>query len=1060
MKPLARWSVEHRVTVNLLMVFVIIVGLLALTRMKREVFPQFSLDMIYVRVVYPGASPEEIEEGIIIKIEEKIKSIEGIRKIISKAEEGVGTVLLELKETVDDIQKVVDEIKTQVDTIDTFPEDAEMPLTREVTFKEEAINIAIYGNVSELALRQVAEKVREDLLTFDSISQVNLAGVRDYEISVEVSEEDLRRYRMTFDQIAAAVKTGSLDLPGGVIKAVGGEVLIRTKGQRYAGREFENIPLITLADGTIIRLGDLARVIDGFQDTEQKGHFNGQPAALVQVRKTRDEDLINIARRVNSYIQKNKHKLPPGIHMAPWGDLSLIVQDRIDLLVRNGIQGIILVFISLAIFLRFGLAFWVALGIPISFMGAFYVLYGFGESINMMSLFAFIMTLGILVDDAIIIGENIFAHYERGEPPIRSIINGTGEVGVPVLMAVSTTIVAFMPLLYVTGIMGKFIKILPIAVITILVVSLWEAFVILPAHLAGALERDRRKIKRNKMWHTRFLDRIQNGLQYTIKHIYGPMLTRVLKNRYFTFIVGLGVLIIIFGLIKGRHVPYVLFPKPASNYIQVQMSYPLGTPASLTEATVKRIEGVVPQLNEEFSGEKTDGRDIVLYSFSLTGIISNPGFGGTEIGGHAGQVFLELLPAEERSVTVTEVVNRWRELVGEIPGTERLSFSTLTGGPGGNPIEIQLTGHDFKELQNAANELKFELSRYQGTFDITDNFKPGKVEIKIRAKESARPLGITLADLARQVRQAFYGEEAARLQRGRDDVKVMIRYSESERRTLGTIEEMRIRNTLGTEVPFGEVAEVVYGRGYSVINRVNRQRQITVMSDLDENVANAERILGELGNAFLPELITRYPSVKYSFEGQRQRSNESVGSLFRGFVIAILAIYLLLATQFRSYIQPVIIMAALPFGMVGSVLGHLIMGLPITLLSLLGVVALSGIVVNDSILLLDFINRSLRKGTPIRLAVEESGKSRFRAVILTSLTTIAGLLPLLTERSFQAQFLIPMAVSICFGLLVATVLTLLFVPALYLIVVDISTISRRLVGLKPIDKPSLFREGV
>ncbi len=408
----------------------------------------------------------------------------------------------------DDVQKVVDEIKTQVDTIDTFPEEAETPLIREVTFKEEAINIAIYGDVSELALRKVAEKVREDLLTFDNISQVNLAGVREYEISVEISEENLRRYRLTFDQIAAAVRTGSLDLPGGVIKAAGGEVLIRAKGQRYTGKDFEEIPLITLPDGTIIRLGDLADVKDGFQDTEQKGRFNGQPAALVQVRKTRDEDLINIARVVHSYIQENAPKLPPGISMAPWGDLSLIVQDRIDLLVRNGIQGIILVFICLALFLRIGLAFWVALGIPISFMAAFYVLYWIGESINMMSLFAFIMTLGILVDDAIIIGENIYAHYERGKPPIRAVIEGMGEVGVPVLMAVSTTIVAFMPLLYVSGIMGKFMRILPIAVITILAVSLWEAFVILPAHLAGTLERDSRKTVKKKRWHTRFLDRI------------------------------------------------------------------------------------------------------------------------------------------------------------------------------------------------------------------------------------------------------------------------------------------------------------------------------------------------------------------------------------------------------------------------------------------------------------------------------------------------------------------------------------------------------------------------
>lgn len=1049
MDSVARWSVEHRVTVNLLMVFVIILGVLGLSRMKREVFPQFSLDMISVQVVYPGASPEEIEEGILIKIEEKVKSIEGIKKIISKAQEGIGTVILELKEDVDDVQKVVDDIKTQVDLIDTFPEEAEKAIIQEITVREEAINIAIYGDASELSLRHIAERVREELLSFKNISQVNLAGVRDYEISIEISEENLRRFKITFDQVAAAVKTGSLDLPGGVIKASGGDVLIRAKGQRYTGREFEEIPLITLADGTIVRLGDVAAVRDSFQDTEQKGGFNGKPAALVQVRKTRDEDLISIARTVRHYIQEKKVKLPDGIEIAPWGDLSLFVQDRINLLMRNGTQGIILVFVSLALFLRIGLAFWVAIGIPISFMGAFYVLHLLGASINMISLFAFIMTLGILVDDAIIIGENIYAHYERGEPPLKAIVDGTGEVGVPVLMAVGTTVVAFMPLLFVSGIMGKFIKILPTAVIAILLVSLWEAFFILPAHLAETLQRDYRKTARKKRWHARFLDRVQNGLQYTIYRIYGPVLKWVLRNRYFTFAVGLGVLIIILGLVIGRHVPFVLFPKPDSNYLQAQISFPLGTPVNVTERAVRQIGDAVVKLNQEFSGLKTRSRDLVRYSFSLTGIIAHEGFEGPEIGGNAGQVFIELLPAEERSVTAAEVVSRWRQLVGEIPGTDRLSFSTLTGGPGGNPIEIQLRGIDYDELKEAASELKAEIAGYEGTFDITDNFKPGKPEIKIRARPSARPLGITMADLAKQVRQAFFGDEAIRLIRGRDEVKVMVRYSEKERRTPGTIENMRIRTLKGDEVPFGEVAEVVYGRGYSAINRVNRHRQITVVSDLDEDVTNAERIAEDLSSSFLPNLLKRYPGITYSFEGQRQRATESVGSLLRGFIIAVLGIYLLLATQFRSYMQPIIVMVALPFGMVGAILGHLIMGLPITLLSLFGVVALSGIVVNDSILLLDFINRALREGTPLFQAVEESGKARFRAVILTSLTTIAGLLPILLERSFQAQFLIPMAVSIAFGLLVATVLTILFVPVLYLIATDATLYLKRLFGFSP-----------
>jgi len=1029
------------------MILVIIVGLMSLRWMKREIFPQFSLNFISITVEYPGASPEEIEEGIVVKVEEHVKSIEGIKRILSKCREGLGTVLLELKEDVDDVQKVLDEVKTQVDQIDTFPEESETPSIVEVTLKEEAINVAVYGDASELYLRRVAEKVRDDLTSRGTISQVNLAGVREYEITVEVTEENLRRYGLTFDQVALAVKTGSLDLPGGVIRAVGGDVLIRAKGQRYTGREFEEIPLITLPDGTIVRLGDVAQVIDGFKDTEQRGRFNGKPAALVQVRKTLDEDLISIAHAVRQYVEENRNTLPPGIHMSIWGDISILVEDRINLLVRNGIQGIILVFISLALFLRMGLAFWVAAGIPVSFMGAFYVLHLLGGSINMISLFAFIMTLGILVDDAIIIGENIYSHYERGKPPLRAVIEGTGEVGVPVIMSVSTTILAFMPLLYISGIMGKFIKVLPIAVITILAVSLAEAFAILPAHLAGTLERDHRREKTGKKMHERLLDRIDRGMKYTIKNLYGPAVRWVFKNRYLTLTIGIGVLIMVFGLIIGGHVPFVLFPKTDSNWLQGRVSYPLGTPVSVTDATVKRIEHAALLLNREFSGAGANGKDAVKYSFSLVGLIAEQGFEDNEIGGHAGQVFIELLPAEERTVTANDVLNRWRKLVGEVPGTEKLSFSTLTGGPGGNPIEIQLIGDNYPQIKQAAEELKAEIAGYPGTFDISDNFRPGKVEIKLEAKEAARPLGLTLADLARQTRQAFYGEEAVRIQRGRDDVKVMVRYSEPERRTLGSVEEMRIRTPQGDQVPFYEVARINYGRGYSVINRIDRRRQITVVSDIDENVANANRIMGELKKGFLPQLVRRYHGLSYAFEGQEQRSQESISSLKSGYIIALLGIYLLLATQFRSYLQPLVVMVAVPFGMVGAVLGHLIMGLPFTLLSLFGVVALSGIVVNGSLILLDFINRAQRSGKTLLEAVEESGKARFRPVILTSLTTIAGLLPLLLERSFQAQFLIPMAVSITFGLMVATILTLLFVPALYVILAEGVAFLKRFFGL-------------
>ena len=1048
MKSLARWSTNNRVTINLLMIFIILAGLLSLTRMRREMFPQFSLDFIHITVVYPGASPEEIEEGICIKIEEAIKGIEGISKIMSTASEGSGSVLAELDvDTDDEVQDILDKVKTEVDRIDTFPEDAEKPVIIELVMREPVIGLAVYGDVSERKLRQVAERIRDDLTDAETISQADLLGVRDYEISIEVSEEDLRRYSLTFDRVAEAVRTASLDLPGGVIKTPGGDVLIRAKGQRYSGREFEDIPLITHRDGTIIRLGDVGDIIDGFEDTDQWGRFNGKRMAMVQVTRTSEEDIIKIARTVRDYVEAHRGTMPEGVELAIWGDLSRMVQDRINLLSRNGTQGIFLVFLSLALFLNFRLAFWVAIGIPISFMGAFFVLDWHGDTINMISLFAFIMTLGILVDDAIIFGENTYSHFSQGKSHSQAVIDGIGEVGWPVVMAVTTTIVAFTPLLFVAGIMGKFIAVLPTAVIIILIVSLGEALVILPAHLDGALSRVSKDQSSRKGIHVRLLDTVDRALHHVINRHYARAIRFVIRNRYFSFCMALGVLIIMAGLVAGGHVSFVLFPKTDSDWMIAEVSYPLGTPVRVTENTIKCLENAALALNRQFAPEVSEGDKVVQHVLSLVGQIPPRDWKAGERGGHAGQIWVELLGSENRPrIRAEHVVNQWRKEVGDVPGVERLSFSILHGGPAGNPIEVQLIGQDFDLLKRAASELKAEIASYPGTYDIVDDFKPGKEEKKLKARPGAKPLGISLHDIARQVRQAFYGEEALRIQRGRDDIKVMVRYARAERRSLAGMEEMRIRTGQGDEIPLDEVAEIDHGRAYSTIRRVDRKRVITVASDLDQEVANAAKIVNDLKANFLPRLLKQFPGVSYSMEGEEKRRVESLDSLKRGFVLALMGIYLLLATQFRSYAQPAVIMMAIPFGLVGAVGGHLIMGLDLTLMSLFGVVALSGIVVNDSLILIDFTNRAIRDGKPPEDAVEASGKARFRPVILTSVTTIAGLMPLMLERNFQAQFLIPMAVSITFGLLMATVLTLLLVPALYMIVKDLTGLSGRLFG--------------
>ena len=1040
MESLGKWSINNRVTINLIMVFILVAGFFTVTQMRREMFPQFALDMVNVSVAYPGASPEEVEEGICIKIEEKIKGVEGISRTLSGAYENMGSVTVELDADAD-IKQVLNDIKTEVDRIDTFPEDAKEPVVIEIVNRNPVITVAVYGDESEKALRQVAEKIRDDLVDTGSISLARLVGTRNYEISVEVSEENLRRYGISFDHIARALKSGSIDLPGGAIKTTQGDLLVRSKGQLYTGEEFEDLPLITHNDGTVVRLGEVARVIDEFEDKDIKTRFNGKPAILVQVNRTNHEDDIEISEVVRDYVENLRHKIPEGIKLATWFDLSTMVRDRIDLLLRNGAQGIFLVFIVLALFLNLRLAFWVALGIPISFMAAFIALDISDNTINMISLFAFIMTLGILVDDAIIVGENIFSHYGKGKSPKEAVVAGLKEVGGPVVMAVTTTVVAFTPLIFIPGIMGKFIGVMPKAVIIILVVSLAEALVILPAHLEGALTHTLQKTKNVASWHERLREKIEQLLNIVIERFYSSAIKYVVINRYFTLGIGFGVLIISLGIIIGGYVPFTFMHKGESDWIIAEVNYPLGTPFELTKKSIEYIEKKAFALNNHFEQFKEKNGDLIINTYSLTGVIPRRDWKPGEYGGHCGEVWIEMVSSEYRpGISTDTVINAWRKLVGQIPGIDTLSFFTIGGGPSGNPIEIQLAGKDFDWLRQAADELKAEIKTYPGTFDITDNFKPGKKEKQVRIKEGARSINITMRDIARQLRQAFYGEEALRIQRGKDDLKVMVRYAEQDRRSLSGIEDIRIRTVEGQEIPIEVVADVTEGRAYSVIRRVDRKRVITVISDIDEARANASNIVTDLKKNFLPKLIKRYPGLKVDLEGQEKRTRESLDSLKTGFALALMVIFLLLASQFRSYIQPIIIMMAIPFGLIGAIGGHVVMGIHFTMISIFGIVALSGIVVNDSLILIDFINRAIRSGVEIHTAVIESGKVRFRPVILTSITTIAGLFPLLLERSFQAQFLIPMAVSISFGLLAATLLTLLFVPALYLIINDIRNI--------------------
>ena len=1045
MKRAIEWFAGNRVAANVLMALVLGAGLITAWHIKLEVFPEFTLDMISVTVEYLGAAPEEVEEGVCIKVEEAVQGIDGVKRIISTASEGMGTVLVELERDADS-RRVLDDVKARVDAIKTFPEETEKPVIREVTSRRQVIDVAVWGDADEASLKHLAERVRDEIAAIPGITMVELHNVRPFEISIEVSETALRRYGLTFSFVADAVRRSSLDLPGGSMKTEGGEILLRAKGQAYRGREFEDLVLLTRPDGTRLRLGDVARVKDGFADTDQWTRFDGKPGVLIKVFRTGDQRALDVAEKVKNYVAEAEARLPKGVHLTAWQDMSKVLRDRLELLLRNGRNGFILVFFLLAIFLRLRLAFWVTMGIPVAFLGALWLMPTFDISINLVTLFAFIVVLGIVVDDAIVVGENIFTHQQRLRRGLEGSIKGTLEVYVPVTFAVLTNVAAFVPLLSVPGMMGKIMRVIPLIVIPCFLFSLVECLFILPAHLSH-MGRER---PRKGPW-SRLQGAFQDGLQWFIDRVYRPMLGFCLEWRYLTAALALGTLILTLGTVGGGWIRFVFFPPVEGDFISAALTMPRGTPAERTLEAMKYLEGCAEQVRREFK-ERT-GQDLFRHVSTAVGDqpylraqARNPGEMGRELGaGHLGEVTIELVPAEDRTVSSQVLADRWREIAGSIPEAVALNFTAAIMHTG-EDINVQFTGPNVSELRAASRELKDRLAEYKGVYEIADSFRRGKREIKLRIKPEAEVLGLTLANLARQVRQAFYGEEAQRIQRGRDEVRVMVRYPEQERRSIWALENLRIRTPAGDEVPFREVAETTYGRGYASITRTDRRRSINVTADVDEAQDTPGRIIGELKDKVLPGILARHPGVFYTFEGSQAQQRDTLQGLKQGFTVAILLIFVLLAVPLRSYLQPLIIMTAIPFGLVGAVWGHLIMGLDLTILSLFGFVALTGVVVNDSLVMVDFINRGRKRGGKLHDVVRQAGVVRFRPIILTSVTTFAGLLPLIVEKSVQARFLVPMAISLAFGVIFSTAISLVLVPAGYIILEDLHRLFAWLYG--------------
>jgi multidrug efflux pump subunit AcrB len=1053
------WFARNGVAANLLAVLVVAGGLITVGHIKKEVFPEFSSDLINVSVVYPGAAPAEVEEGICVRIEEAIQSLEGIKQITSHAGEGLGTVRVELLPNVK-ARDVMDDIKTRVDAIDTFPVEAERPIVEEVLLRKQVINVAVSGPADEATLKRLGERVRDEISALPGVTQVELANARPYEISIEISEEALRRYGLTFDDVARAVRRSSLDLPGGSIKTSGGEILLRSKGQAYRGPDFEKLVLRTNPDGSRLELGDVGRVVDGFAETDQSARFDGQRSVLVQVFRVGDQSALDLSSTVSKYVEQARGRLPEGIQLTTWQDDASYLRSRLDLLQRNARNGLILVFLVLALFLRFRLAFWVTLGIPVSFIGSIWLMPTLDVSINLISLFAFIVVLGIVVDDAIVIGENVHTYQHHGKPGLIGAIEGAQELAVPVVFAVLTTVAAFYPLISVEGNTGKVMRVIPLIVIPTLLFSLTESLFILPSHLSGLTSRmEGRHTRGIAGWWDRFQFVFVRSLDWFIRRVYQRLLDLSLRWRYLTVALAVATLFLTFGLMRGGWIRFYFFPPVEGDNVAAMVTMPLGTPVEVTAEAVRRLEEAAWKVRDEI--EKEPGQH-GLYRHVLASVGQQPfranqsrsagGVGTTYSGSHLGEVHIEVAPSEERHITSTEIANRWRAMTGPVPNAVELVF-TASVFSSGQPINIQFTGPDIDELKTVADQLKLRLADYPAVFDISDSFRAGKEEIKLAIKPEAEALGLTLADLARQVRQAFYGEEAQRIQRGRDDIKVMVRYPAGARRSLGDLENMRIRTPDGHEVAFSAVAQAHPGRGYADIKRVDRRRAVNVTADVDPAKGEPDKIIADLENSILRDIQAEHPRVRYTFEGARREQADTLGGLIRGFFLALVIIYGLLAIPFKSYLQPIIVMTAIPFGIVGAVWGHVIMGMDLTVLSMFGLVALTGVVVNDSLVMVDYVNRKRRQGVPIGTAVRNSGVARFRPILLTSLTTFAGLTPLLLERSVQAKFLVPMAISLGFGVMFSTFITLLLVPSGYIILEDLKEAAARLFPAKPLSPP-------
>lgn len=1025
-----RYFAAHPTAANLLMVMLFVAGAIALPSLQRETMPDFSTDSVEVRVIYPGAAAESVEEAICQRIEDAVDGVTEVDEVRCDAREGIGSATIDMLEG-GNLDRFLAEVKTEIEAIDDFPENTEKPVIRQLNRTDRVISIAVTGPMAEPDLKVYAEELKDRLTRLSEISQVELRGFSDRQIRVALDSLALRQLGLSVVDVAGIIDRQSIDLPAGSIETGERDVLVRFADERRSPQAFEDLIIRGGESGAEVRLGEIARITDQFELDEERVLFNGQRAVLLQISKTKAQDTLTVKNAVEDFIEDERQRAPPSVTFALTRDIASIVQDRLQMLIRNGGQGLLLVFLVMWLFFSFRYSFWVAMALPASFFGTLFVMTLLGMSINMLTMVALLIAIGVIMDDSIVIAENIASHVRQGKSPLDAAVEGTRQVSVAVISSFLTSVCVFLPLAFLEGDLGKVLEVVPIVLIVTLSVSLVEAFLILPHHMAHAVDRERSG---------GFRQRFDDGFERLRESVLGRIVDKAVDWRYLTIGLVVAAFLVSLSMIAGGVLKFRAFPDLDGDVIEARILLPQGTPLARTEEVIGLVSAALKRVDQAFSARLGGGQNLIRNLLVQHNVNSD----AFESGPHVATVTADLLSGEARNMRIDDILSRWRAEAGKIPDVIALTFKEPQIGPAGAAIDVRLQGDDLDRLKSAALELQAWLGRYAGVVDLNDDLRPGKPEIRLRLGEGAVRLGLDATAIAAQLRAAYHGSTAAEIQVGPESFEIDVQLSRGDQNSLADLEYFTVTLPDGGQVPLLEVARMEFGRGVARIARIDGRRTVTLRGDVDPLAGNTNEILADTKARFLPQLQERYPGVIVSLEGESAEQSKTQGSILRGFLLGLLGVFILLSFQFKDYFEPIIVMLAIPFALIGVIWGHLLMGLELSMPSMIGYASLAGIVVNDSILLVTFIKIRSQEGIEVDKAAQLASRARFRPVLLTSLTTIAGLLPLLFEQSLQAQILVPLVTSLAFGLIASTVLVLIVIPALYAILHDfgLSTMTR------------------